>query len=117
VDQREIPDLPAPPDARDRPRVGVDEWVARVEERRERHAGLRGRIDDIARAVPAPARLVLFAGFAATLPAWMGRGDLFSYGIFTLLYLLLGLGLNVVVGYAGLLDLGYVAFFGFGAYF
>jgi branched-chain amino acid transport system permease protein len=30
--------------------------------------------------------------------------------------MLLGLGLNIVVGYAGLLDLGYVAFFGFGAY-
>ena len=47
----------------------------------------------------------------------MGRGDLFAYGIFTLIYVLLGLGLNVVVGYAGLLDLGYAAFFGFGAYF
>jgi branched-chain amino acid transport system permease protein len=31
-------------------------------------------------------------------------------------YVLLGLGLNIVVGYAGLLDLGYVAFFAFGAY-
>jgi branched-chain amino acid transport system permease protein len=30
--------------------------------------------------------------------------------------MLLALGLNVVVGFAGLLDLGYVAFFGFGAY-
>ena len=33
-----------------------------------------------------------------------------------LLYVLLALGLNVVVGYAGLLDLGYVAFFAIGAY-
>ncbi len=32
------------------------------------------------------------------------------------LYLLLALGLNIVVGYAGLLDLGYVAFFAVGAY-
>jgi branched-chain amino acid transport system permease protein len=32
------------------------------------------------------------------------------------LYTLLGVGLNVVVGYAGLLDLGYVAFFAVGAY-
>jgi branched-chain amino acid transport system permease protein len=32
------------------------------------------------------------------------------------LYILLGLGLNIVVGYAGLLDLGYVAFFAIGAY-
>jgi branched-chain amino acid transport system permease protein len=32
------------------------------------------------------------------------------------IYILLALGLNIVVGYAGLLDLGYVAFFAIGAY-
>lgn len=32
------------------------------------------------------------------------------------LYIMLGIGLNIVVGYAGLLDLGYVAFFASGAY-
>ena len=34
----------------------------------------------------------------------------------TVVYMLLALGLNVVVGWGGLLDLGYVAFFGIGAY-
>src|SRR5436190_17954274 len=33
-----------------------------------------------------------------------------------LLYVLLALGLNIVVGYAGLLDLGYIAFYAIGAY-
>ncbi|MFM8999773.1 MAG: ABC transporter permease subunit, partial [Actinomycetota bacterium] len=33
-----------------------------------------------------------------------------------MVYALLGLGLNIVVGFAGLLDLGYVAFYAFGAY-
>lgn len=33
-----------------------------------------------------------------------------------LLFILLGLGLNIVVGFAGLLDLGYIAFFAVGAY-
>jgi branched-chain amino acid transport system permease protein len=33
-----------------------------------------------------------------------------------LLYAMLGMGLNIVVGYAGLLDLGYVAFYAIGAY-
>ena len=33
-----------------------------------------------------------------------------------LLFVLLALGLNIVVGYAGLLDLGYVAFYAVGAY-
>src|SRR5688500_8255220 len=100
----------------DRPRVGVDDWVAEVEERMERRPGLAGVAHRFVSAVPGAARLALFVGLAATLPLWMSRGDLFSYGIFTLLYVLLGLGLNVVVGNAGLLDLGYAAFFGFGAY-
>lgn len=34
-----------------------------------------------------------------------------------LLYVMLALGLNIIVGFAGLLDLGYVAFFAVGAYF
>jgi branched-chain amino acid transport system permease protein len=34
----------------------------------------------------------------------------------SLLYVMLALGLNIVVGYAGLLDLGYVAFYAIGAY-
>ena len=42
--------------------------------------------------------------------AWVRIADM------ALLYILLALGLNIVVGYAGLLDLGYVAFFAVGAY-
>jgi branched-chain amino acid transport system permease protein len=42
--------------------------------------------------------------------AWVRIADM------ALLYVLLSLGLNIVVGYAGLLDLGYVAFFAVGAY-
>jgi len=42
--------------------------------------------------------------------AWVRIAD------FALLYVLLALGLNIVVGYAGLLDLGYVAFYALGAY-
>ena len=41
--------------------------------------------------------------------AWVRIADM------ALLYVLLALGLNIVVGYAGLLDLGYVAFFAIGA--
>jgi branched-chain amino acid transport system permease protein len=101
----------------DRPRVGVDDWVASVETRKERRGGFAAIGRWIDSYVPPWARLLIFAALAATLPLWMDRGDLFAYGIFTLIYVMLGLGLNVVVGYAGLLDLGYVALFGFGAYF
>lgn len=44
-------------------------------------------------------------------------GSFLSQALFMIgLYVMMGLGLNIVVGYAGLLDLGYVAFFAFGAY-
>ena len=69
------------------------------------------------RSVTPGVQLALVVVAAALVPLWLSDGDLFNYGIFVLLYVLLGLGLNVVVGFAGLLDLGYVAFFGFGAYF
>ena len=47
---------------------------------------------------------------------WM-VGQFLSQALFWVgLYVMMGLGLNIVVGYAGLLDLGYVAFFAIGAY-
>jgi branched-chain amino acid transport system permease protein len=52
----------------------------------------------------------------AVLPALGLGGFQLQVGIDTLVIMLLALGLNIVVGWAGVLDLGYVAFFGFGAY-
>lgn len=47
----------------------------------------------------------------------LGAGQYWNYTIGTVgIYIVLGLGLNIVVGLAGLLDLGYVAFFAIGAY-
>ena len=67
-------------------------------------------------ALPVGGRLLVFVIPAAIFPLVTTEGNLFRYGLITLLYALLALGLNVVVGFAGLLDLGYIAFFGFGAY-
>jgi branched-chain amino acid transport system permease protein len=97
----------------DRPAIGVDQWVAEAEERAGRRSVLRRAFDQ----VPAPFRLAIFVAFACVLPLLLSEGNLFRYGLFTLIYALLGLGLNVTVGFAGLLDLGYIAFYGFGAYF
>jgi len=47
--------------------------------------------------------------------ALLGRGWV-RIADFAMLYIMLALGLNIVVGYAGLLDLGYIAFFAVGAY-
>jgi branched-chain amino acid transport system permease protein len=58
--------------------------------------------------------LALFAA-AAALPAFASN-YIVDVGLTILTYSILGLGLNIVVGYAGLLDLGYAAFFAIGAY-
>jgi branched-chain amino acid transport system permease protein len=59
--------------------------------------------------------LLLLAVALALLPQLIG--STLSQVLGTVGYfLLMGLGLNIVVGYAGLLDLGYVAFFATGAY-
>src|SRR5688572_9539691 len=66
-------------------------------------------------------KLIVFVGAAVLLMilpfvvqmagnAWVRIIDI------ALLYVLLALGLNIVVGYAGLLDLGYVAFYAVSAY-
>ena len=54
--------------------------------------------------------LVLPCALAAVGTAWVRIIDL------ALLYVFLALGLNIVVGFAGLLDLGYIAFYAVGAY-
>ncbi len=54
-------------------------------------------------------------GGGFVLPALTGRYEL-DLGILVLTYVMLGWGLNIVVGLAGLLDLGYVAFYAVGAY-
>ncbi|VEI72667.1 leucine/isoleucine/valine transporter permease subunit [Serratia fonticola] len=52
----------------------------------------------------------------ALLFPFMATKYLLTVAILGLIYVLLGLGLNIVVGLAGLLDLGYVAFYAIGAY-
>jgi branched-chain amino acid transport system permease protein len=68
--------------------------------------------------------LPLFLGVALTFPLiiYLIQGGLnesrywVDLGILILTYVMLGWGLNIVVGLAGLLDLGYVAFYAVGAY-
>lgn len=80
---------------------------------------------------PAAAAATVAAAAAARVPRWLSLSLLLACAVafpfFTeryahdvaisvLVYVMLGLGLNIVVGLAGLLDLGYIAFFGVGAY-
>jgi branched-chain amino acid transport system permease protein len=57
-----------------------------------------------------PILAIQFAGFQGSVK-WID-----NFGIQVLIYVMLGWGLNIVVGLAGLLDLGYVAFYAVGAY-
>jgi branched-chain amino acid transport system permease protein len=78
-------------------------------------------------ALPAPVTRILdavgrYAGpalliFALLVPVlFYSNRYLLDLGILVLTYVMLGWGLNIVVGLAGLLDLGYVAFYAVGAY-
>ena len=59
----------------------------------------------------------VFFVVVALLPFAMDSGgDLIGDGTLALAYVVMALGLNIIVGFAGLLDLGYVAFFAIGAY-
>ncbi|HUH39476.1 MAG TPA: ABC transporter ATP-binding protein [Castellaniella sp.] len=62
--------------------------------------------------------IVLCSVLLAVLPFLLGmHGQSWVRTInFALLYVMLSLGLNIVVGFAGLLDLGYIAFYAVGAY-
>jgi branched-chain amino acid transport system permease protein len=54
---------------------------------------------------------------AAVAPLFFNRaGDIVNDMVLAAAYVIMALGLNIVVGFAGLLDLGYVAFFALGAY-
>src|SRR5579859_2790947 len=60
-----------------------------------------------------------FLGFLIAVPIFL-RGGQFAYliraGGVVGLYVLLALGLNVTLGYVGLFDLGFIAFYAIGAY-
>lgn len=96
--------------------IGTDEWVAQHEKRLARRSGLLGIVDLLNQKVSPAIRYAILGAFA------VGFG-LFVHDLYLLriaanlgVFLALTLGLNVVMGFAGLLDLGFVAFFGFGAY-
>jgi branched-chain amino acid transport system permease protein len=57
-----------------------------------------------------PALVIALAGMGGSVK-WID-----NFGVQILIYVMLGFGLNIVVGLAGLLDLGYVAFYAVGAY-
>jgi branched-chain amino acid transport system permease protein len=108
-----MPDVPNKPRE---PGIGVDEWSARSAERIAAAPGLSGVVRRGFDQIPAPLGFVILGGVVALVPLMTSDEYILRVGVVSLIYALLALGLNVSVGFAGLLDLGYVAFYGFGAY-
>jgi ABC-type branched-subunit amino acid transport system permease subunit len=114
-------DLPPPADPptsanKTSPQVGADEWVARQQHRREYLPGGLGVAQRAVERIGWWPKLAAAAVAGLVLPLLGLGGFQLQVGIDSLVIALLAIGLNIVVGWAGLLDLGYVAFFGFGAY-
>lgn len=86
---------------------------------RQQRAGKEKKGPDIARAVQtySPYFVPIALVFAIALP-FLPFSDRYvlDVSILVVTYIMLGWGLNIVVGLAGLLDLGYVAFYAVGAY-
>jgi branched-chain amino acid transport system permease protein len=97
------------------PQIGRDEWVARAGER----GAPRGALDRLRvglNRIPQVFLLTAFATGVGLIPVLTSNQYVVRVSADTMLYILLATGLNVAVGWAGLLDLGYVAFYGFAAY-
>ncbi len=97
-------------------RIGVDDWVAEAAARTQVRAGPLGQLRGAVDRVGPGWRLAVLVAAVAAVPVLGGSQLVIRIGINALLFALLALGLNVIVGEAGLLDLGYIAFYGFGAY-
>ncbi len=109
--------MPAGPD--DEEQFGRDEWVAREAARRremEASGGLVFRLRQTWKGADTRLKLLAALAVASLVPLVMPNAYLLRVAGLTGLYIILSLGLNVVAGFAGLLDLGYVAFYGLGAY-
>ncbi len=96
--------------------IGSDSWVESAESRTEEPGGWWGRGKRRWASLPPLARLGLLVALAALVPLVVSSDFLVRIGVNGLLLARLAVGLNVSVGWAGLLDLGFVAFYGFGAY-
>jgi branched-chain amino acid transport system permease protein len=84
-------------------------------------ASVRTNAANLRRIVPDWGWAVFFLALALLYPYILDQiiaspDDLLDASINTLGYIIMALGLNIVVGFAGLLDLGYVAFFAIGAF-
>jgi ABC-type branched-subunit amino acid transport system permease subunit len=99
-----------------RGQIGVDQWVSQSGDRRDDGSSGRRALDRLGTRFGWWPRLALVAIFGIVFGQITNNVNILTTGFISLMYAILALGLNIAVGWAGLLDLGYIAFFGFGAY-
>ncbi|MEM7033353.1 MAG: branched-chain amino acid ABC transporter permease [Chloroflexota bacterium] len=107
------------------PKIGTDEWVAQVDDRQR----AQNAVTQFWHRIPETWRYIFFILLALLFPIISGtdfvldalgvsdNAFILRIGVRFLTFAILAIGLNVVVGYAGLLDLGYIAFMGLAGYF
>ena len=90
---------------------------------KSRAPALRSNLANVRGLLPRWAWILIFLGLAIAYPyivpnllGGSAGDDLLDASVNTLGYIIMALGLNIVVGFAGLLDLGYVAFYAIGAF-
>ena len=96
--------------------IGTDEWVAQHEQRLAQSQGPLNTISRWWLALPQSVQWLIPLAVAFAIPFTTSNDYVIRIGVNLGLFLMLVIGLNLTVGYAGLLDLGFVAFYGFGAY-
>ncbi len=90
--------------------AGITRWATRAHVE-QRYADLPSQTKRVVRATPLIPLLML----VVVLPFAFGQ-SFAQVIVLVAIYILMGLGLNITLGLAGLLDLGFVAFFAVGAY-
>jgi branched-chain amino acid transport system permease protein len=97
--------------------IGTDEWVAQHEARNAKPTTAMGKLADRWATLPAVVQWGIPLIVVLLIPFTTSSDYVLRIGVNLGLFIMLVIGLNLTVGYAGLLDLGFVAFYGFGAYF
>lgn len=97
-------------------KIGTDEWVEQYQQRIHATSGIQRWLNRASQIMPVWAWVLVLVIGGIFIPTITDNQYILRVIGNIGLMATLAIGLNVVVGYAGLLDLGFVAFYGIGAY-
>lgn len=97
-------------------KIGTDQWVEQYKDRKQAQSGIRGTIERVRSQMPLWGWLVLLIVVGFAVPVLTDNAYIVRVAGTVVLMAILATGLNLVVGWTGMLDLGFIAFYGIGAY-